>query len=177
MWGTILIIPELGFKIESIIDRSIIYDKLTKEMNKAEFSAKESSKDPSSKVGARILRLDYVLESEGYNGFVKGCDEDVMSYETPLKYELTLHAEENAFIFARKTSLHNCMLITTHLPCPRCLRMALQYGVRHIFFRHTDHVDRWNPQEKQAFKLLLQSFGEYSTDNYVRTNIHIDRIP
>ena len=127
------------------------------ELNKAEYSANESSKDPSTKVGARIISPRLTPVSEGYNGFVSGCDESVLSFDRPLKMLYTLHAEENAMIFASQ-DLNDHIMVSTHLPCVHCLRKALQYGIREFYYRYSDHVSRWSDNEKIAWANMLKSF-------------------
>lgn len=41
------------------------------------------SKDPSSKVGAIIVDKDNRIVSQGFNGFVAGCDESKMTWDRP----------------------------------------------------------------------------------------------
>ena len=85
----------------------------------------EKSKDPSTKVGCVIVTHDNRSVSWGYNGFIAECTESFMTYEKPMKYALTCHAEMNAIIFARQ-DLEHCKLFTTHSPCEDCLKYILQ---------------------------------------------------
>jgi dCMP deaminase len=81
------------------------------------------SKDPSSQVGAVITDGNRIV-SLGYNGFaakVKDAEERLGDRET--KLQLTIHAEENAMIFAKR-DLRGCTVYVTHPPCPRCASKA-----------------------------------------------------
>lgn len=55
------------------------------------------SKDTSAKKGRIIVGPDRLIRSTGYNGFVRGLDDDVAERnERPAKYIWTEHAERNA---------------------------------------------------------------------------------
>ena len=61
------------------------------------------SKDPSTKVGAVIVRPDNSIASVGYNGFPKGFpDEESYWNNRDLKYKIVTHAEENALDFCNE---------------------------------------------------------------------------
>ena len=55
------------------------------------------SKDPSTKVGAVIVRPNKTIVSVGFNGLPRGVDDlDSRYNERALKYAMTVHAEANA---------------------------------------------------------------------------------
>ena len=55
------------------------------------------SKDTSTKTGAVIVGPDKEIRATGYNGFVRGVDDDVFErFERPTKYDFFEHAERNA---------------------------------------------------------------------------------
>lgn len=59
------------------------------------------SKDPSTKVGAVLFRLDGSIISMGYNGFPRGVDDDpALLADRSVKLKMTIHAEENAILAA-----------------------------------------------------------------------------
>ncbi len=89
-------------------------------LNLAKFVA-EWSKDPSTKVGAVIVRPDRTVASVGYNGFPRGVLDHVDRYsDRDTKYAMVVHAENNALINARQ-SLEGCTLYVTPLPpCTQC---------------------------------------------------------
>ena len=63
-------------------------------------SVSQWSKDPSTKVGAVLVR-DNRIVSVGYNGFPEGVDDSEERYNNrELKYDLVVHAEVNAIISA-----------------------------------------------------------------------------
>lgn len=115
------------------------------------------SKDPSTKVGAVLVDSNDRIISTGYNGFVAGCDESHMSFERPLKYHLTIHAEQNAILFARE-SLIGAKTFVTHGPCQDCLKLMLQAGIREIYIKDVGPIkDRGSQDQKLAISLLIKS--------------------
>ena len=101
-------------------------------LEEARFYARRS-KDPSTKVGAVIADGEGRVISVGYNGFARGVvDSPERLANRPLKLRLTLHAELNAILFARR-DLTGCTLYTYPLPpCAHCASMIVQCGVRRV---------------------------------------------
>src|SRR4051812_29563221 len=93
----------------------------------------KKSKDPSTKVGCIIVDPEKRLVSTGYNGFVSGNDETYMTFERPMKYHLTIHAEMNALLFAQQ-DLSNTVMYITHSPCSECLKHILQCRIRLVYY-------------------------------------------
>jgi dCMP deaminase len=115
------------------------------------------SKDPSSKVGCVIVTEDNRPISFGYNGFVSNCDEEQMTFERPMKYYVTIHAEMNALIFAER-SVRGCKAYVTHGPCDNCLKHLMQAGITKIIYKDAGILkDRGTPEQKDAIKRLLSS--------------------
>ena len=55
------------------------------------------SKDTSTKVGAVVVGPDKEIRSTGYNGLVRGVDDNIPErMERPTKYDFFEHAERNA---------------------------------------------------------------------------------
>jgi dCMP deaminase len=62
-----------------------------------------ASKDPSTKVGAVIVRPDWTVAAMGYNGFPRGiADTPERLNDRETKYALVTHAEVNAILTARE---------------------------------------------------------------------------
>ena len=117
----------------------------------------KKSKDPSSQVGCVLVTEDNRPISFGYNGFVSGCDEKLMTMDRPMKYYLTIHAEMNALMFAQR-SLKNCKAYITHGPCDNCLKHLMQAGIKEIYYADPGIVkERGTPEQKEAITRLLQS--------------------
>ena len=106
------------------------------------------SKDPSTKVGAAIFRLDNTPISFGYNGLPRNVeDTDVRLQNRELKYKLTVHAEANAILNAAKcgASLHGTVMAVTHPPCPNCAALIIQSGISIVIVQDVKDFERWEP--------------------------------
>lgn len=92
------------------------------------------SRDPSSKVGAVIVRPDKSIASIGFNGFARGVQDDPDRLEDrDQKLLYTLHAELNA-ILAAKTPLDGCSLfVWPFQPCAQCAAAIIQAGIINVF--------------------------------------------
>ena len=91
------------------------------------------SKDPSTQLGAVIVRPDRTIASIGYNGFPRGVDDDEARYaDREFKYEAIVHGEMNAILAAREP-LHGYTLYVWPLPpCSRCAAMIIQTGIKRV---------------------------------------------
>ncbi len=117
----------------------------------------KKSKDPSSQVGCVIVTEDNRPVSFGYNGFVSGCDEEQMTLERPMKYSLTIHAEMNALIFAKR-SLENTKAYITHGPCDNCLKHLMQAGIKTIIYADPGIMkERGTAEQREAITRLLSA--------------------
>jgi dCMP deaminase len=102
------------------------------------------SKDPSSQVGAVITDGNRII-SLGYNGFAAGVhDTPERLADRNCKLNLTIHAEENAMIFANR-DLKGCTVYVTHPPCPRCASKLIQDDIARVVFINPseDFLSRW----------------------------------
>lgn len=116
------------------------------------------SKDPSTQVGAIIFDPKRRIVSAGYNGFARGVEDTVERLDDrPTKYRLTLHAEQNALMFAT-ASLDNCTLVVTHPCCAHCAALSIQAGIKHVMWPDPseEFKDRWGGD----MALTAQQFKE-----------------
>ncbi|MEY9138462.1 dCMP deaminase [Bradyrhizobium diazoefficiens] len=112
----------------------------------------EASKDPSTKVGAVIVRPDRTTAAWGYNGFPRGiADTPERLNDRPTKYELVVHAEANAILTAREP-LHGYTIYTTFFSCAGCAKLIIQAGIKRIVSPTYD-VERWAESMKLAHAL------------------------
>src|ERR1700739_3518019 len=64
------------------------------------------SKDRSAKTGCVIVGPDRLIRSTGFNGFVRGVDDEVAArHERPAKYSWTEHAERNGIYNAARLGI------------------------------------------------------------------------
>lgn len=102
------------------------------------------SKDPSTQVGAVIVRPDRTIASMGWNGFPRGVrDYDERYEDRSVKYKIIVHAECNAILSAREP-LHGCTLYVSPMhPCANCAGMIVQAGIAEVVTLAADRPD-WN---------------------------------
>jgi len=91
------------------------------------------SKDPTTKVGAVIVDTKRRIISMGYNGFPRGVDDSPERYEDRLaKLLFVCHAERNALDNAA-TSVENCFMYSTLIPCNECAKSIVQRGISKVY--------------------------------------------
>lgn len=116
------------------------------------------SKDPSTKVGAVIVR-ERVVISTGYNGLPKRV-EDISRRldDRELKYPMTVHAELNAILQA-ETNLKDAHLYVTHHPCARCAGTIIQSGISKVFVRQGESTlnSNWDKEKQMAQDMFLEA--------------------
>jgi dCMP deaminase len=114
------------------------------------------SKDPSTKVGAVIVDDSRRIVSTGYNGFPRGVeDSDLRLQQREIKYEMIVHGEINAIVFANQ-NLQGCTLYTwPFMPCSRCAGIVIQSGIKTVVTLLND-----NPRWQDSFRLTEKMFAE-----------------
>jgi dCMP deaminase len=141
----------------------------------------KKSKDPSTKVGSVIIDSKNRIISTGYNGFISGNNEKYMTFERPMKYHLTIHAEMNALLFA-KQDLDGKTMYITHSPCSECLKHILQCGIREVYYDIL--YSKFTEENKEAIRVLILSTGakiiniskniDYLEDLDVKIDLRLD---
>lgn len=90
------------------------------------------SKDPSTKVGAVLVRPNNSVASTGFNGFPPGHDDSAELYlDRAYKYQHVVHAEVNALKFLDQPAT-GFTLYTSFPCCPDCVAEAGTRGVARI---------------------------------------------
>jgi dCMP deaminase len=115
------------------------------------------SKDPSTKVGAVIVDDQNIIVSVGFNGFPKGIEDNDRLNHRDSKYQIIVHAENNALMFAKRP-LDNCTIYTyPFMPCPRCAGMIIQSGIKRVVsYKNTTDRMRW----ELDFSISRELFNE-----------------
>lgn len=119
------------------------------------------SKDPNTQVGACIVSEDNKILSMGYNGFPKGCSDDVFPWAREgepydNKYLYTTHSELNAILNYRGGSLEGAKLYVSLFPCNECAKAIIQAGIRTIVYDSDKYADT---PEVRASKRMLDAAG------------------
>jgi dCMP deaminase len=113
------------------------------------------SKDPSTKTGAVIVDAHKRVVSVGYNGFPAQIVDDARLHCRELKYEIIVHAEVNALIFAQRPVVGCTLYTSPFMSCSRCASMIIQAGITRRVAPHNDE-----PRWAQSFELSRQLFRE-----------------
>lgn len=116
------------------------------------------SKDPSSKIGAVIVRPNKTIVSLGFNGFPRGVKDYPERYEDRFfKLNVIIHAEMNAILSASE-NLFGTTIYITHPPCSKCSSMMIQKGIRRVIVIEPD--DEFDERWKDAIDLSLEIIEE-----------------
>jgi dCMP deaminase len=100
------------------------------------------SKDPSTKTGAVIVDVQKRVVSVGYNGFPAQVVDDARLDCRELTYEIIVHAEVNALMFAQRAVVGCTVYTYPFMSCSRCAAMIIQAGItRHVAPRND--APRW----------------------------------
>ncbi len=118
------------------------------------------SKDPSTKVGAVIADRHNRVVSVGYNGAPRDVDDsEERLKDRTVKYQITLHAETNAILFANR-SLDGCTLYVWPLPpCAHCAAQIVQVGITRVVsvIADADAAERWTESNVLAWQLFKEA--------------------
>ena len=118
------------------------------------------SKDPSTQVGAVITHTrSKRVVSMGFNGFPAGVEdtrERLDDRET--KYEMVVHAEQNALMFAGDRAEGATLYVHPLPPCARCAVMIIQAGIKRVVCDQPDFEhERWGEQARIADSMLREA--------------------
>ena len=108
------------------------------------FSISKMSKDPSTKIGAVLVSPDKSKMTFGFNGFPRKIPDFVEVWNNRKeskeglfsKYELVIHAEENAIMNA-KCDLTDWTIYLTHPSCTNCAKKIIQTGIKRVVYSLT----------------------------------------
>ena len=119
------------------------------------------SKDPNSQVGACIVSRDNKILSIGYNGFPRGCSDDVFPWSREAqgldaKYVYVVHSELNAILNYRGGSLEGAKMYVTLFPCNECAKAIIQAGISELIYDDDKYADTVSVL---ASKRMLQTAG------------------
>ena len=119
------------------------------------------SKDPSTHVGAVVVDQDKRIVSTGFNGFPKGVNDALVNRD--VKLLRTIHAEENALLFAR-SNVTGMTIYVTRPPCSGCAAKLIQSGIKRVVYPlpPADFIERWGVEMHQA-QLMFHECGTQIT--------------
>ena len=118
------------------------------------------SKDPSTQVGAVIVDEKHRVLSLGFNGFARGVSDLVERLEDrELKYDMIIHAERNALLFANAPVDGASVYVWPLLPCAQCAATLIQAGIGEVIAPAADAVraERWAAQIELARTMFKEA--------------------
>ena len=96
------------------------------------------SRDPGTKVGCIIVDPLNRVVSLGFNGFPHGISDDTLRLQDrETKLRITIHAEENALLFAKK-DVTGYTAYVTHHPCSNCAAKLIQSGISKVVYKQDE---------------------------------------
>lgn len=117
------------------------------------------SKDSSTGVGAVIVDAKNRIVSMGFNGFPRAVHDDEAALNNrDEKLRRTIHAEENALLFAGRP-VEGCTIYVTHPPCARCAAKLIQAGIVRVVSRPpwNSFVERWADDMRSASAMFAEA--------------------
>lgn len=148
------------------------------------------SKDESRKVGCVIIGKNNEVISTGYNGIVRGLDDDITdrhSRANGSKYMWFEHAERNAIYNAVRTGtrLEGSRIYINYFPCADCARAAIQTGIVEIctyepnmldpvFGRHYEIAIEMIQESGLTLRLFDRTDGKFQSqrERFVASMVH-----
>lgn len=128
-----------------------------------------ASKDPSTKVGAVIVRPDRTVAGMGFNGFPRGMeDKPELLNNRDEKYPRSIHAELNALLTCTDQHVKGYTCYTSFKSCERCLIHLGQVGIKTFYFpKPTENeLTRWGEAfartDKYAAEMGIELHEVYS---------------
>ena len=125
------------------------------------------SKDPSTKVGAVIVRPNNTIVSMGYNGFPRGFDDAPEDYaDREMKLPRIIHAEMNAILNAGDTCIGTTLYTWPLFSCERCAIHIIQAGIKRVVAPPFKENNRWSDSHSLAMQFYQEADVEYETIAY-----------
>ncbi len=118
------------------------------------------SKDPSTQVGAVIADEKHRVLSLGFNGFARGVRDLAERLENrETKYDMIIHAERNALLFANAPVDGASVYVWPLLPCAQCAATLIQAGIAEVIAPAADaeRAERWVAQIELARTMFAEA--------------------
>lgn len=112
------------------------------------YVAAARSPDFHTKCGAVIVDEENRIVSVGYNGPVRGLDDEKVSWERPAKHLWVIHAEINALAAANLDRNSSYKIYTTGHPCLNCMQTCVQNGINTFIFEVGQRIHSLDGQEE-----------------------------
>ena len=141
------------------------------------------SKDPNTQVGACIVGDDKRIISTGYNGFPRGCSDDVFPWErsaeesNDTKYPFVCHAELNAILNAGGQDLRGSRIFVALFPCNECAKAIIQSGIKEVVYISDKYSDTPATQaSKKMFNAAGVKLTHFRSDKNINISFDEDKV-
>jgi dCMP deaminase len=121
------------------------------------------SPDAETQVGAVIVDRDNHIKSIGFNGFMRGINDEVLPRTRPGKYPWMIHAEINAILACEHRPV-GCILYCTCSPCLSCFQLIANSGIAEIVYPKTAICNMCDDEKTKEMLELAESL----TDHYLK---------
>jgi len=116
------------------------------------YLAAEKSKDPSTKIGAVLVKEKNII-CTGYNGFARKVLDLPERYNNrELKYKYVAHAEDNVVLTCARLGIQSAgsILYTSAFPCAGCMNSIIQGGIIKIIIHKQwpSMNERWSESQE-----------------------------
>lgn len=114
------------------------------------------SKDPSTQVGAVIVRPNRTVLSLGYNGLPRGVADDLdLLADRNYKLARTVHAEMNAILSSPQRPAGCALYVWPMPPCSHCAAAIIQSGITDVYAPHPG--ERWEASCRAGLDMLEEA--------------------
>ena len=128
-----------------------------------------ASKDPTTKVGAVIVRPDKTVASVGFNGFARGMDDSPEAYaDRERKLRQVIHAELNCLLHMKEPATGCTLYVWPLPPCERCAPHIIQAGIANVVSPKIYAHERWYKSATYARAMFDEAgvtWEEYASDH------------
>ena len=156
----------------------------------------QRSKDPQNQVGACIVDSNNRILGIGYNGFPRGCSDDILPWSSAATYNESsnddkakikrkndLHSKEYFMVQAEINAILNkigsvsgaTMYVYGSFPCNECAKVIIQAGISEVIYMDMDG-DRCTKDDKCENKIkasrILFGLAGVKLTNYTKMLYH-----
>jgi len=126
------------------------------------------SKDPSTQVGAVVVRPDKSIASMGFNGFPPNVeDKPEWLNDREKKLQLMIHAEHNALNYCEHENITaSTIYVYPLLPCVKCAERIVRRGITRVVTVTTEDKYLYMMQEdvQERYK-FHETFAMFDNEN------------
>ena len=134
----------------------------------------QRSKDPNTQTGACIVSDKNIITSFGYNGFPRGCDDNLLPWDrngdyADTKYPYVVHAEANAVLNAPR-STEGSKMYCNLFPCNECAKIIIQKGIKEIIYE----CDKYHDDKETIASRRMLDLAEIKYRHYTPKHDLVD---